>query len=178
MTWIGELWRRLRFRLLGSRFEQDLAEVSRDISLEFRSLETQVSDSLVQPRMVALLSTVFGSLALLLAMVGLYGVTTYSVSRRRAEIGIRMALGAQPRSVIWLILRGVLALLAAGTALGLAASLAAGSLITTLLYGVRANDPLHLAAATVTLAAATAVAAYLPARRAAGLDPVTALREE
>ncbi len=86
------------------------------IFLEFRTLETQVSDSLAQP---------------LLAIVGLYGVTTYSVSRRRSEIGIRMALGAQQRAVIWLMLRGVLALLAAGTALGLAASLAAGSLITT-----------------------------------------------
>jgi putative ABC transport system permease protein len=152
--------------------------VSRDISLEFRNLETQVNESMLQPRMVALLSTVFGSLALLLAMVGLYGVTTYSVSRRRGEIGIRMALGAQQRSVVWLILRGVAVMLAVGTALGLGASLAAGRLIATLLYGVQANDLRQLAGAAFTLAAATAVAAYLPARRASRLDPMTALREE
>jgi predicted permease len=154
------------------------ADVNRDISLRFGSFETQVSESLLQQRIVALLATIFGSLALLLAMVGLYGTTAYTVARRQGEIGIRMALGAQHRSVIWLMLRDVVVLLAVGIALGVAGSLAAGRLIESLLYGVQPNDPLHLGAALAILAAATAMAAYLPARRAARLDPMAALREE
>jgi predicted permease len=155
-----------------------IGEVNRGISLEFRNLETQVSESLLQPRTVALLSSVFGSLALLLAMVGLYGITAYAVTRRKGEIAIRMALGAPRESVVWLMLRDVAMLLAVGMAAGLAASLAAGRLVTSLLFGVRPRDPLQLAAAVAILAAATAVAAYVPARRAARLDPMAALREE
>jgi len=155
-----------------------IGEVNRSISLEFRNFETQVSDSLLQPRMVALLSAFFGGLALLLAMVGLYGVTAYGVARRQAEIGIRMALGAQPASVVWLVLREVGAMLAIGSALGLAASLAAGRLVASLLYGVRPYDAGPLAIAAVVLGIATGFAAYLPAHRAARLDPMTALREE
>ena len=155
-----------------------IAGVNRGISLEFRNLETQVSESLLQPRTVALLSSVFGSLALLMAMGGLYGVTSYAVTRRKGEIAIRMALGAPRGSVVRLMLRDVVALLALGMAAGLAASLAAGRLVTSLLFGVRPRDPLQLAGAVLILAAATAVAAYLPARRAARLDPMAALREE
>ena len=152
--------------------------VNRDIALEFRDFETQVNESLLRPRMVALLSTVFGSLALLLAMVGLYGITTYAVAQRKGEIGIRMALGAQPRSVVWLMLRDVAILVVAGMAVGLAASLAAGHLVVSLLYGVRFNDPVELAGAAATLAIAIALAAWLPARRAAQGDPMAALRQE
>ncbi len=155
-----------------------ITQVNRDISLEFRSFETQVNESLLQPRIVALLSSAFGSLALLLSIVGLYGITAYAVARRQREIGIRMALGAQPRSVIWLMLREVVTLLAIGIALGLTISLGAGRLIVSLLYDVRSNDPRHLAIAVLTLVVATAVATYLPARRAARLDPMSALREE
>ncbi len=99
-----------------------IGQVNRGISLEFRNFETQVSDSLLQPRMVALLSAFFGGLALLLAMIGLYGVTAYGVARRQAEIGIRMALGAQTGSVIWLVLREVAVMLAIGTLLGVRAA--------------------------------------------------------
>lgn len=152
--------------------------VNRDIALEFRDLETQVNESLLRPRMVALLSTIFGSLALLLAIVGLYGITNYAVAQRRSEIGIRIALGAQPRSVIWLMLRDVAILAVAGVALGLAGSLAAGHLVVSLLFGVRFNDPMQLAGAGLTLAVAIALAAYLPARRAAQGDPMAALRQE
>jgi ABC-type antimicrobial peptide transport system permease subunit len=95
----------------------------------------------MQPKMVALLATIFGSLALLLAMVGLYGVTTYAVAQRKGEIGIRIALGARRPAVIWLMLRDVVMLLAVGMLLGLGASLAAGRLIHSLLYGVQANAP-------------------------------------
>jgi predicted permease len=152
--------------------------VNRGISLEFRNFETQVDESLLQPRMVALLSGFFGGLALLLAMIGLYGVTAYGVARRQAEIGIRMALGAQQGAVIWLVLRDVVAMLTVGAVLGLAASLAAGRLVASLLYGVKSYDPAPLAIAALLLGAATGIAAYLPARRAARLDPMAALREE
>ena len=152
--------------------------VNRGISLEFRDLETQVSESLLLPRTVALLSSAFGSLALLLAMVGLYGITSYAVTRRKGEIAIRMALGAPRGSVVRMMLRDVVALLALGMAAGLAASLATGRLVASLLFGVRPGQPLQLAAAALILAAATAVAAYVPARRAARLDPMAALREE
>jgi len=152
--------------------------VNRSISLEFRNFETQVDESLLQPRMVALLSAFFGGLALLLAMIGIYGVTAYGVARRQAEIGIRMALGAQPGSVVWLVLREVAAMLAVGTLLGLGASLAVGRLIASLLYGVKPHDAAPLALAAVVLGIATGIAAYLPAHRAARLDPMVALREE
>jgi len=99
-------------------------DVKRDITLQFRSLETQVNESLLQPRMVALLSAVFGALALILAMIGLYGITSYGVARRKGEIGIRMALGAQRDAVVWMMLREVLWLVAAGTVAGLAGALA------------------------------------------------------
>ncbi len=155
-----------------------IGEVNRGISLEFRNFETQVNESLLQPRMVALLSAFFGGLALLLAMIGLYGVTAYGVARRQAEIGIRMALGAQPGSVVWLVLREVAGMLAIGTVLGLGASLAAGRLVASLLYGVKRYDAAPLAIAAVVLGIATGIAAYLPAHRAARLDPMAALREE
>jgi predicted permease len=152
--------------------------VNRGISLEFRSLETQVRESLLQPRTVALLSSIFGALALLLAVVGLYGITSYAVTRRKGEIAIRMALGAPRRTVVRLMLRDVVVLLALGMAVGLAAALTAGRLVTSLLFGVRPRDPLQLAGAVLILAAAAALAAYLPARRASRLDPMAALREE
>ena len=155
-----------------------IAEVDRSVSLEFHSLESQVNDSLLQPRIVALLSSFFGALALLLAMVGLYGVTAYAVQRRQSEIGLRMALGASQGSVIALVLRDVALMLAIGTVVGIAASLAAGRLVTSLLYGVKPADPATLAGAAVLLGAATAIAGYIPALRASRLDPTAALREE
>ncbi len=155
-----------------------LSRVSRSASLEFGNLDDQVGDYLLRPRAVALLSTAFGLLALLLAMVGIYGVTSYAVLQRKGEIGIRMALGEQRQSVSWLMLRDVLVLLVVGLALGLATSLAAGRLVASLLYGIRPSDPAQLAGALLILAAATVAAAYLPARRAARLDPMAALREE
>jgi ABC-type antimicrobial peptide transport system permease subunit len=128
--------------------------------------------------MVALLTSFFGGLALLLAMIGLYGLTSYGVARRRGEIGIRMALGASQGAVLWLVLRDVVVLLGCGAAVGVAASLAAGRLIASLLYGVKPADAATLAAAVLVLAASTSLAGYLPARRAARIDPTAALREE
>jgi putative ABC transport system permease protein len=153
-----------------------IGEVNRGISLEFHNFETQVNDSLLQPRLVALLSAFFGGLALLLAMIGLYGVTAYGVARRQGEIGIRTALGAQPRSVVWLVLREVAVMLAIGTLIGLGASLVAGRLVASLLYQVKPYDAAPLAVAAVVLGISTGIAAYLPAHRAARLDPMAALR--
>ncbi len=152
--------------------------VNRSLSFELKSFETQVESSLSGQKMVALLAAAFGALALVLAMVGLYGITAYSVERRRNEIGIRMALGAAPGRVIWLMLRDVVLLVAAGGALGRASARACGRLVASLLYGVRPNDPAQLAVPALILAAAAAVAAYLPARRAARLDPMVVLRED
>jgi predicted permease len=155
-----------------------IAKISPDVSLAFRSFAAQVSDSLLQPRLVALLSSFFGILALLLAMVGLYGLTAYGVARRRGEIGIRIALGAQRRSVVWLILSDVVLTLAIGTAIGIGASLLAGQLVAKLLYGLHPGNPATVLLSAVLLAIAAMIAGYLPARRASRLDPMTALREE
>ncbi|MEP7367651.1 MAG: ABC transporter permease [Acidobacteriota bacterium] len=154
------------------------AAVDANISIGFGDMESQVDESVRLQRLVALLSVAFGVLALVLAMVGLYGVTSYSVARRRSEIGIRMALGARAASVVWLVLRGVAVLMLIGIALGLWASIAAGKLVESLLFDVKPNDTWHIAAAALTLAVASAAAAYLPARRASRLDPMEALREE
>jgi putative ABC transport system permease protein len=155
-----------------------IAAINRDAALEIRTLDDRISDSLVQPRLVALLSSFFGFLALLLATIGLYGVISYAAARRRGEIGIRMALGAAEGAVTWLILRDVALILTIGTALGVGVSLVAGRLIKSLLFGLEASNPATLTLAAVVLCTSAIFAAYLPARRAAKMDPMTALREE
>jgi putative ABC transport system permease protein len=155
-----------------------IANVSPEVSLAFRSFDTQISDSLLQQRLVALLSSFFGLLALLLAMVGLYGLTSYGVVRRRGEIGIRIALGAQRSSVVWLVLREVVFTLALGTAIGVVISLFAGRLVTKLLYGLQPSNPETLVVSAIVLGFSATTAGYLPARRASRLDPMVALREE
>ena len=148
------------------------------IGLDFQLLSTQIDDSLLQDRLVARLASFFGILALALASIGLYGVVAYAAARRRSEIGIRMALGATRGAVIWLVLRENAGLLAAGIPLGLAATLAAARLVRTMLFGLTPTDPMTIGAAVGILLAVAALAGYLPARRAAGADPLTALREE
>ncbi|HEU0176676.1 MAG TPA: ABC transporter permease [Blastocatellia bacterium] len=156
-----------------------IKEVNRRLPIvEAVTMSEHVDRSLVKQRLVARLSTFFGLLALLLACVGLYGVMSYAVARRTNEIGVRMALGAMRGDVIWLVLREALALVGAGVVIGLLASLAATKTVSTLLYGLRPNDPLTIAAATLLLLAVAALSAYLPARRASRVDPMAALREE
>jgi len=155
-----------------------IAKVSPEVSLAFRSFDTQISESLLQPRLVAWLSSFFGVLALLLAMVGLYGLTSYGVARRRGEIGIRIALGAQRNSVVWLVLRDIAFALALGVAIGIVVSLLAGRLVTKLLYGLQPSNPLNLVLSAIVLALAASTAGYLPARRASRLDPMATLRED
>jgi ABC-type antimicrobial peptide transport system permease subunit len=142
------------------------------------TLERQLEESLIAERMIAALSTVFGLLATVLAVLGLYGVMAYTVARRSREIGIRMALGAQSGNVVWLVMREVLLLVAGGVGIGLPAALALSKLVRAQLYGVEPDDPLSIAAATLLLAAVAVLAGYVPARRASGYDPVRVLRYE
>jgi ABC-type antimicrobial peptide transport system permease subunit len=129
-------------------------------------------------RAVASLAGLFGGVALLLAAVGLYGVTAYGVAQRRSEIGIRMALGAGRGRVIGLVLRGTAARVGAGLALGMPLAIGAGRLLQAQLYGVSNWDPVALGVAAVALALCASVAAIIPARRAASIPAVEALRAE
>jgi predicted permease len=142
------------------------------------TLERQLEESLVTERMIATLSSVFGALATVLAIVGLYGVMAYMVTRRSREIGIRMALGARAADVVWLVMREVLVLVAAGVLAGLPAALVLSRLVRAQLYGVEPADPLSMALAAILLATVALLAGYVPARRAAGYDPVRVLRYE
>jgi ABC-type antimicrobial peptide transport system permease subunit len=120
----------------------------------------------------------FGALALVLASVGLYGVTSYAVARRTSEIGLRMALGADRSNVLRLVLRGAFVQVGIGLAIGIPIALAGGRIMADQLFGVRAYDPLSIAIAILVLSAAAALAGFIPARRAASIEPMVALRIE
>ena len=143
-----------------------------------RTMEQRVTDSLLVERLIASLSAAFGTLATVLACVGLYGVLAYNVSRRRREIGVRMALGASVPDVVGLVMREALLLLGVGLALGLPAALGLARAVQSQLFGVHFADPLTIGSAALGLGLATVLAGYLPARRASRIDPVTALRYE
>jgi predicted permease len=143
-----------------------------------RTLDHQIDQSLLNDRLIATLSTAFGVLATLLAVIGLYGVMAYTVARRTREIGVRMALGAVQGDVVWLVMREVLALVGTGIVLGLVAAWGLGRLISNQLYGVTASDPLTIAGAAGLLLFVALLAGYLPARRATRVNPVLALRYE
>jgi len=145
---------------------------------EVRTLPAQIAESLYGDRMVAWLASAFGAVAACLAAVGLYGLISYTVARRTSEIGLRMALGASPAMVLWLILRKSLTLVLVGVVLGTVLALASARLVSSLLYGLDATSPLVFVAATTLLAAVAVVASYLPARRATKVDPMVALRYE
>jgi len=163
--------------LLTKSLATALSPVHRDLAITFRPLADQVNAALTQERLVAMLSGFFGGLALLLAGLGLYGVTSYAVSRRRSEIGIRMALGAAPGGVVRLVLRRVAILVTLGVIVGGGISLWAARFVTTLLYGLQPRDPLTLVAAAAVLGAIGALAGWIPARRASRIDPARVLRE-
>jgi predicted permease len=162
-----------------SRLKQTVAEVAPDLPvLSVRSLEEQVERSLRQERLLSQLTGFFGLLALVLAAVGLYGVLAFGVARRTNEIGIRMALGADPGQIRATVFASAMRWVGAGIALGLAAALAAGRLLSSLLFGLGAIDLPTLAGTTGVLLVVAAVAAFGPAWRASHLDPVRALRYE
>jgi predicted permease len=162
-----------------SAIRRELGQIDPEVALiEPRTLRERVDDSIFVDRMIAALSGFFGALALLLAAIGIYGVMAYSVTRRTAEIGLRIALGAAPAKIAWMVLRDGLLLIALGVAIGLPLSLAAGRISASLLYGVKPNDPPTFIVTIAVLLGVGVLAALLPARRAAVVAPIEALRHE
>ena len=155
-----------------------IAEKHPEIMMDVIDFQARIRDGLLRERLMAMLSGFFGALAAVLAMVGLYGVISYIVARRRKEIGIRVALGAHRGQVVGMIMREAGLLLAVGVAVGTVLSLAAGRGAASLLFGLKPYDPVALCGAGALLAAIAALAAFLPSRRAAKLDPMSALRCE
>jgi ABC-type antimicrobial peptide transport system permease subunit len=141
-----------------------------------RTQEAQIAYSLRRERLFARLATILGGVTLVLCAIGLYGLLVANVSRRIPEIGVRMALGAERWDVRWMVLRQSLMLVLGGLALGVPAALMSTSLLESLLFGLGDRDPWVLCSAAVVLIAVSAIAAYVPARRASRVDPVIALR--
>jgi ABC-type antimicrobial peptide transport system permease subunit len=164
---------------LESMARRTLANINPDLTVvSFRSLDYQVADNFNGERLISRLTELFGVLALVLASVGLYGITAYSVARRTNEIGVRMALGANRSHVVVMVMRRALVLVAIGLAIGIPVALLGGRLMRTQLYGVSTYDPVTLAGAVFVLAAFAALAGFIPARRAASIEPMHALRQE
>jgi predicted permease len=156
-----------------------LASIDPNLTVnDLRSLDAQVAGNFNQERLIARLTTLFGVLALILASVGLYGVTAYFVARRTSEIGIRMALGSTRAGVVALVMRSVFFQIGIGLVLGIGCSLLAGHLMASQLYGVGQYDPVALIAATLVLALCAVAAGFIPARRASTIEPMRALRTE
>jgi len=145
---------------------------------EVMTLDEQVARSITNQRLVAELSTFFGLLAVFLSSIGIYGLMSYVVTRRTNELGVRVALGAERSQVLWLVMRESLWLVALGIAMGVPVALAGDRLASSMLYGLRASDPVSLLAGVVVLTAVAALACYLPARRASQVDPMVSLRYE
>jgi putative ABC transport system permease protein len=143
-----------------------------------KTLEAQLDETLLTDRLIALLAAGFGLLATVLASIGLYGVMAFVVARRRKELGIRLALGADPGGVIWLVMKEVLLLLSIGLAVGIPSAMALGRFVSSQLYGIEARDPWIAAATMILLAAVSVAAGLIPAHRASRIDPILALRYE
>jgi predicted permease len=164
---------------LASALWQKVSELDRSASLfNVRTIEEEIDRSLLRERLVATITALFGALALALAAIGLYGVLSYGVTRRTRELGIRMAIGATRESIVWLILREAGWVLGLGMALGLGAAWVLGGMVHSLLFGIGPTDLVSVAAALAVLTAAGTLAAWIPARRAARVDPMRALRCE
>jgi putative ABC transport system permease protein len=155
-----------------------LHELNLEIPPRFRTFSQIYSASLGSRRFNLILIAFFAGIALLLATAGVFGVMAYSVSRRTREIGVRIALGARSRDVLAMILAQGVRTIAIGIGMGLVGSLALARIVQSLLFGINATDPLTLAAVVALLVAAALLACYLPARRAAKIDPMVALRYE
>ena len=145
---------------------------------DVRTQTEQIDQILFQERLMARLSSFFGALALVLACIGLYGLLSYEVSRRTRELGIRMALGAQRRNLLRLVVGQGILLVLIGAAIGIAAALGVTHFISSMLYGLHANDPVTFAAVAILLTLVALAACYIPARRAMRVDPMVALRHE
>ena len=163
---------------ISQSLESIVASTIPGASLSIETLSHQVDDNMTEEHLLATLSGFFGGLALLLAMIGLYGVLAYIVTQRQREIGIRMAMGAEARKIVGFVLRDVALLLAVGIPAGLAIAAFSGKLIEKLLFNIRARDVSTMALASGALIAVALLAAFIPARRASRVDPMVVLREE
>jgi ABC-type antimicrobial peptide transport system permease subunit len=143
-----------------------------------RTFQSAIDASLLNERLVASLSALFGVLATLLAAIGLYSVMAYTVGQRTRRFGIRVALGAQRGNVVWLVMKEVVAMVGVGFAVGLPAAWHSSELVASLLYGIQPNDPVSIAGAMAVLASIALLAGYIPAARASRVDPLRALRYE
>ena len=164
---------------LQASVQRIVSGMDKDIPVtQVRTMHELMFSELSQPRFATILLSTFAGLALVLTVVGLYGVMTYSVTRRTREIGVRMALGAERGAVLTMVLRDAAILLGAGIVLGIAAALASASVLQDMLYGTGSRNPLVLALVCTAVALAGVIAAFVPARRAAKVDPMVALRYE
>ncbi len=185
----GEIWSHYLYNIviwapgnppgMEERVRKALASVDPNLVLYGVDPYTKVvSADFQQENMIATLTTLFGVLGLMLAAIGLYGVMAYMVEQRTSEIGVRMALGADRGSVVKMVLRGAFSQVGIGLVLGIPAAIGAGKLMTDQLFGVKPWDPVMLTLATLLLALAALLASLIPARRAAGVEPMVALRNE
>ncbi len=156
----------------------EIESLGREYPLRTKTASQVINDVLVEERVVAMLSTFFAALALVLASIGLYGLMSYAVTRRTREIGTRVALGAQRHNILWIVLRETIALTLLGIAFGVPCGLAASRLIASTLFSVSSNDAPTLTAVSLLLLGVALFAGYLPARRASAIDPIIALRTE
>jgi putative ABC transport system permease protein len=185
----GEIWSHYLYNIvmwapgdppgLANNVRKALASVDPNLPLQDVTPYTKVvSNDFQQQNMIATLTTLFGIVGLALAAIGLYGVMAYSVEQRTSEIGLRMALGADRWQVLRMILRGAFSQIGIGLAIGIPAAIGAGKLMTDQLFNVKPWDPVMLTLATVILILAALLASWIPARRAAGVEPMVALRNE
>jgi predicted permease len=166
-------------RAVASDVRKAIAQAAPDLPIQdVATVAERVNRLLAQERLIAELTAFFGIVALLLACIGIYGLISYAVARRTAEMGIRMALGARRASVVWLVLREALTLVLIGLAAGVVLVFAVARLVAGLLFGVSPTDPVTLSATALVMLSVAAVAAYLPARRASRVDPMSSLRYE
>lgn len=167
------------FSSTASAVRRAIHQVDRNLPIaEITTLDEQIARSIIGQRLVAQLSTFFGLLAVFLSCIGIYGVMSYVVARRTNEIGVRMALGAGRSHVLWLVMREILWMVVIGVAIGVPVALAGDRFVSSMLFGLKATDPLSLLGAVVILLLVAAFAGYLPARRASRVDPMVALRYE
>jgi macrolide transport system ATP-binding/permease protein len=164
---------------LEKNVRRTLAAINPNLTVvKFETFQQQIADRFNDERVISRLTTLFGALALLLATIGLYGVTSYTVARRTAEIGLRMAVGAERLSVIAMVMRGAIMQIALGLAIGIPIALVSVRFVKAQLYEISSADPNVLLGAIATVTMAACVAGIIPARRAASIDPVQALRSE
>lgn len=172
------IYSRSSFAALSNGLKQTIASIDPGINVEFRSFESRVADNVLRDRLMATLTSFFGGLAVVISVIGLYGVISYTVERRRNEIGIRVALGAARTTVARMILGEAAWLLGFGLAIGVALTIGVTRAANAVLFGLKPNDPVTIGAAVVVLGVVAMAASYLPARRAANMDPMAALRND